>query len=187
MLMMANDERVMMIEAIKLAVGTTSYIGFPISGIYEAAIERLKQYYEETKEDAYLEAALLHIRAYMEMGYDYDDKKELFDYVLSHLGTERRIEFPKLYYAPKRIKLTKGQVRTMIQKWPASKHRMAISDVVDDIINKVKNKEIGIHYYNSNPTPDKPGSTGDLYELVIGEEESYFHDIKRRKYFTFSE
>lgn len=185
--MIEKNEREMTIEAIKLAVGSTSYIGFPISGIYEAAVERLKQYYKETKENAYLEAALLHIHAYMEMGYDYDDKKDLFDYVLSHLGTERSLEFPKLYYAPRKIKLTKRQVRAMIQRWPASKKRMAINDVVDDIISKVKNKVIGIHYYNSNPTPGKPGSTGDLYELVIGEEESYFHDIKRRKYFTFSE
>lgn len=184
--MIENNERLMMIEAIKLAVGSTSYIGFPISGVYESAVERLKQYYEETRENAYLEAALLHIHAYMEMGYDYDDKKDLFDYVLSHLGTERSVEFPKLYYVPRKVKLTKGQVRTMIQKWPASKSRMAINDVTDDIISKVKNRDIGIYYYNSNPTPEKPGTTGDLYELVIGEEESYFHDIKRRKYFTFS-
>lgn len=184
---MENEERTLTIEAIKLAVGTTSYIGFPISGIYEAAIERLKQYYIETKDQTYLEAALLHIHAYMEMGYDYDDKRELFDYVLSRLGTERNIEFPKLYYISKSIKLTKTQVRTMIQRWPTSRNRMALNDVIADIISKVKNKDIGIHYYNSNPTPNKPGSSGDLYELVIGEEESYFHDIKRRKYFTFSE
>lgn len=124
--MTSINERTMMIEAIKLAVGTTSYIGFPISGIYEAAIERLKKYYEETKEDTYLEAALLHIHAYMEMGYEYGDKKELFDYILSHLGTKRSVEFPRLYYTSKKIKLTRVQVRSMIQRWPASKLRMVM-------------------------------------------------------------
>lgn len=181
-----DNGRKMQIEAIKLAVGSTSYIGFPISGIYEAAIERLKQYYQETNETAYLEAALLHIHAYMEMGYDYEDKRELFDYILNGLGLDRLSEFPKMYYSARKIKLTKSQVRSMIQKWPASTQRMGINDVVEDIINKVKNHEIGIHYYNSNPTPEKRGTTGDLYELVVGETETYFHDIKRRKYFTFS-
>lgn len=182
-----KGEQKLKIEAIKLAVGTTSYIGFPICGIYEAAIERLIQYYKETSEKTYLEAALLHIHAYMEMGYEYEDKKAIFDYVLKNLGLERAIEFPKAYYTSRKIKLNKTQVRSMIQRWPASKQRVGINDVVEDIINKVKNKKIGIHYYNSDPTPDSPKSTGDLYELVIGEQESYFHDIKRRRYFTFEE
>lgn len=185
--MSIKSERKMQIEAIKLAVGTTPYIGFSISEVYEAAIERLKKYYEETIEIAYLEAALLHIHAYMEMGYDYEDKKDLFDYILNRLGLNRYSEFPKMYYVSKKVKLTKSQVRSMIQRWPSSKKRMSIGEVVEDIIDRVKNKKIGIYYYNSNPTPDKNGTTGDLYELVVGDTESHFHDIKRRKYFTFSE
>lgn len=185
--MNTTSNQKMKIEAIKLAIGTTSYIGFPISGMYEAAITRLKQYYEETNEVEYLEAALLHIRAYMEMGYDYDDRKELFDYVLKELDIERGTIFPKVYYNARKVKLVKSQVRKLIMRWPTSKQRMGINEVVEDIISKVKNKEIGIHYYNSDPTPDNPDTSGDLYELVIGESETYFHDIKRRKYFTFQE
>ena len=182
-----KDDRKMKVEVIKLAVGATSYVGFPISGIYEAAVERLVQYYKETEEKEYLEATLLHIHAYMEMGFEYDDKKELFDYVLNHLGTVRNAEFPQTYYVSRKVKLTKSQIRGMIQRWPSSKQRMGINEVVDNIIDKVKNKKFGIYYYNSDPTPDNPKSSGDLYELVIGEKESYFHDIKRKKYFTFAQ
>ena len=62
---------------------------------------------------------------------------------------------------------------------------MNINELIQDILDKVVNKKVGIYYYNSNPAPDKGNNMdGDLYELVVSEKETYFHDIKRRKYFT---
>jgi len=175
----------LMVEAIKLAVGTTSYLGLSIDSVFEATIERLYSYYQETKDKCYAETALLHIRAYVEMGFDYEDKAELFDPILEELGTSRNLEFPKAYYYSKKIKANKTQIRTMIVKWPASKFRMNINELIQDILDKVVNKKVGIYYYNSNPAPDKGNNMdGDLYELVVSEKETYFHDIKRRKYFT---
>lgn len=184
-MVISNDDK-LKVEAIKLAVGSTAYMGFSVSSVYEEAVERLKQYYEETKETVYLEAALLHIHAYMEIGCVYEDKKELFDYILKQLNLEKNIEFPQKYYEPSKIKLSKSQIRSKILKWPASKQRQNINEVVEDIFNKVANKEVGVYYYDSNPTPDVPGTSGDLYELLVGEAECIFHDIKRRKYFTFA-
>lgn len=179
-----SDQR-LLIEAIKLAVGTTSYVGLAISDVFEASVSRLYSYYLETKDKCYIETALLHIRAYVEMGFEYEDKAEVFDCVLETLGTSRHLEFPKAYYYSKKIKANKTQIRTMIKKWPASKERMNINDVVQDILDKVLNKKVGIYYYNSSTTPNSENiGDGDLYELVISEKETYFHDIKRRKYFT---
>lgn len=179
-----NDQQ-LMVEAIKLAVGTTSYLGLSIHEVFEATVQRLYSYYQETKDKCYIETALLHIQAYMEMGFEYEDKAELFDHILEELGTSRQLEFPKAYYYSKKIKANKTQIRSMIVRWPASKVRMNINELVQDILDKVNNKKVGIYYYNSNPTPDNGNDgDGDLYELVVSEKDIYFHDIKRRKYFT---
>lgn len=175
----------LMMEAIKLAVGSTSYLGLSISEVFEASVQRLYSYYQETEDKCYVETALLHIKAYVEMGFEYEDKAVLFDHVLEELGMSRQLEFPKAYYYSKKLKANKTQIRTMIKRWPASKFRINIDEVVQDILDKVKNREEGIYYYNSNPSPEKAnGTDGDLYELVVSEKEVVFHDIKRRKYFT---
>lgn len=180
-----KDDRQLMVEAIKLAVGTTSYLGLSIQEVFEAAVQRLYYYYLETKNKCYIETALLHIQAYMEMGFEYEDKAELFDCVLENLGTSRNLEFPKAYYYSKKIKANKAQIRSMIVRWPASKNRMNINEVIQDILDKINNKKAGIYYYNSNPSPENgDDADGDLYELVVSDKDIYFHDIKRRKYFT---
>lgn len=186
-IMVREEQRDLKVEVIKLAVGATAYRGFSIKEVYKEVVCKLKEYYQQTMKKEYLEAALLHIRAYMEMGYNYDDNKEMFDSILKILNMEWEIVFPKRYFPVREIALTKPQVRRLILRWPASKQRMGIGDVVDDIIKKVKQKEIGIYHYDSNPTPHKLGTSGDLYELVVGNEESYFRDVNRRKYFTFKE
>lgn len=67
----------------------------------------------------------------------------------------------------------------MIKKWPASLlQKMKIDDVVDDIIEKVKNQSSGIFYYQC-------AVTEDMYELVINEKETFFHDLRRGIFYTF--
>lgn len=69
----------------------------------------------------------------------------------------------------------------MIKRWPASPNqKIKIDEVVDDIISKAKNKEIGISYYECSVTKD-------VYELVINENEILFHDLKRGRFFTLLE
>lgn len=67
----------------------------------------------------------------------------------------------------------------MMKKWPASPHQeMKINEVVGDIIQKVQTQKCGIYYY-------KCTVTGDMYELVISDQEIFFHDIVRGFFFTF--
>lgn len=75
----------------------------------------------------------------------------------------------------------------MIGKWSAS-NSMSITEVVDDIIEKVKEHKQGIYYYKNNRGRKMELTetiNGELYELIISEKDCYFHDIKRKKYFTF--
>lgn len=127
----------------------------------------------------YLEVATLHIQAYVEMGFAYEENATIFNSVLDELGITNEMKFPKKFYTSQKVKLNKSQVRRMIKKWPASPHqKMKIDDVVYDIISKVKNKDNGIFYYDC-------AVTGDVYELVISKEEIFFHDMARGLFYTF--
>lgn len=175
------------IEIIKLSISTLGYVGLSIKQCLEKIIYYLFDYYETDKNKKCLLCIVLHIQVYLEMGYDYDDNRECFDAVLQNLGTDRKTIFPKRFYQSTKIKLNKSQVRSMIGKWNAS-NSMTISEVVDDIINKVKQHKEGIYYYKNNrggKIETKDAISGELYELVINGKDCYFHDIKRRKYFTF--
>lgn len=113
------------------------------------------------------------------MGFAYEENATIFNLVLDELGITKEMKFPKKFYISQKVKLNKSQVRRMIKKWPASPHqKMKIDDVVYDIINKVKNKDNGIFYYDC-------AVTGDVYELVISKEEIFFHDMARGLFYTF--
>ncbi len=53
----------------------------------------------------YLEIATLHIQAYLEMGFAYEDGKELYESVLEKLGTTRELKFPRKFYSAKKDKI----------------------------------------------------------------------------------
>lgn len=167
------------IEAIKLAAGSVQYKNLSIKTTFTDAILQLYQYYKNSGNIQYLETATLHIQAYLEMGFSYDDEAELYNLILEKLGTTKELKFPKKFYSAKKIKLNKAQVKSMIKKWPASPHqKMKIDEVAADIIEKVKKKEIGIFYYEC-------AVINDMYELVISEKETFFHDLSRGIFYTF--
>lgn len=176
---MLNEDNRLYIEAIKMAAGSVQYKNLSVKNTFIDTVSQLYQYYERFQNIQYLETALLHIQAYLEMGFPYEDGKPIYDIVLKKLKTTKELMFPKKFYSPKKIKLNKTQVKSMIKKWPASSHQtMKIDEVVADIIKKVKQKEKGIFYY-------KCAVIGDLYELVINEKETFFHDLRRGIFYTF--
>lgn len=178
---MENVSTVQYIESIKLAYGSVQYKGLPIKETFFKSIDLLKNHYEETKNIRYLEVALLHIQAYLEMGFPYEQGESVFAEVLRKLGTTRESEFPRRFYASSSIKLNKSQVRSMIRKWPASPYqKMKIDEVVADIIQKVQKKQSGIYYYQC-------AVTKEVYELTIQEEEIFFYDVSRGLFYTFLE
>lgn len=167
------------IEAIKLAAGSVQYKDMSVKDTFIDAVFQLYQYYQNTENIKYLETSIFHIQAYLEMGFPYEEGKDVFDLVLKELGTTRELKFPQKFYFAKKVKLNKTQVRSMIKKWPASPHQeMKIDEVVADIITKVKQHETGIYYY-------KCAVTKDMYELVINEKEMFFHDLRRGIFYTF--
>jgi len=165
------------IEAIKLAAGCLHYKGLSVKGCLEGSIGILAKYAEEFKNTKYLEMALLQIRAYLEMGFPYEDNKDLFDDILQILDA-KEVCFQQRFYRDK-ISLNRQSVRSMIKKWPASPQQdMKIGEVVTDIISKVSEHDRGIYYY-------KNVVTGEMYELVIHNDEMFFHDLQRSIFYQF--
>lgn len=173
------NENTQYIEAIKLAAGGVQYRDLSVKSTFIAAVQQLYGYYENSGDTNYLEVAVLYVQAYLEMGFPYESGKEIFDVILEKLGTNRELKFPQKFYAAKQIKLNKTQVKSMIRKWPGSPHqKYKLDEVAEDILTKVKNHIIGISYYQCMVTKD-------LYELVINEKETFFHDLRRGVFYTF--
>lgn len=174
------------IEAIKLAIGTIQYSGGSIRRTVFLCLEKYIELYKISNDKVFLENALLHMQAFLEMGFIYEEFENVFDTILNEVGLVREEIFPKRFYHAERIKLVRGQVRKMIHRWSPSKyHSMTINEVVDDIIVKVKKRQIGNYFYHSNQNPKKKDD--DIYELVITEEECFFYDIIKKKYYVFVE
>ena len=115
------------------------------------------------------------------MGLCYQQYEDVFDQILSVLKINRwtlgePIEKQRL------IRLTHSQVRSMIGKWqPCKANPMKIGEVVEDIINKVSSQDKGIYIYRYIRGKNKE----DLYELVINEHESFFHDVNNKRFYLF--
>lgn len=177
------------IEAVKLSAQALPYRGVSIHDTFAMSVKKLYVNYEATGDKRYLECALLQMQAYLEMGFVYESEREIFDKVLKELGTDKGKQFPKRYYAAETVKLTRPQVRKMIRRWSSSiYHTMPIDRMVDDIIEKVQNREYGTYYYHSCYSPDRSKNPADeVYELVVQKNECFFHDINGQKYYEFVE
>lgn len=172
------------IEALKLSVMTSSRLGVSREELLLNSIEKSMEFYEKEPKEEFLLGALLDIQAYLELGFSYRTNEELFDEVLGRYGKNRVQVFPKPFYAATKVKLNRSQVRGMLRKWSgAQKNNLSITQVVEDIIEKVTSREKGVHYY----TNYLAGATPDIYELVIQEEECYFHDVKCDRFYVFPE
>lgn len=128
------------------------------------------------------------MQAYVNMGFALDEKNQTICDILN--VTHQTIEnfCPKGYLPGKRVKLTKTQVRSMIGRWKPSKtNPMTIGELVEDIIRKVKEHQTGRYIYHYCRTDCVSKEDAEIYELVVNEDESYFHDVRKFRFYTFME
>lgn len=178
---MDQEQEKLAVQAIGLAYGSLHYSDISIEKTFGMSIAHLYEMYEITEKKEYLHNALLHICAYVKMGFRYDNNKELFDMVLRLLGFDKEQLFRNNVPANKIIKLTRPQIRGMIGKWmPSASNPKKIGEVVDEIIEKVKAQDEGIYTYSY-----KRGNVEYIYELVISPEQCFFYDVRQRKYYFF--
>lgn len=178
----------MEVEAIKIALNTLHYRDLEIQPVIEQSIEFLLMQYEISNEEKYLLNAIIIISAYLSMGNLYESEKELFDRVLNYLNITREELFPRSFYPDRVTKLSKYQIRKMLGKWmPSKDNPMKIDEVVDDIMDKILQKQKGHYYYkyvrNKKSSSNATGMYS--YELVITDNECFFYDVRKNKGYRF--
>lgn len=172
------------IEAIKLSlIGLPDVTGCSVGQVLVESIQYLLNSSSILGKELLI-LAVIHIEAYLEMGFLYDEQKELFDSVLEALNLNKNILFPRKFYKATTVKLNRNSIRRMIKKWPKTKDRQyTIEELIDDIMIKVKSRQIGVYYYQS--TQGQRKTIVGMYELVVHNDECYFHDILCKKYYVF--
>ena len=64
---------------------------------------------------------------------------------------------------------------------------MTIGELVEEIIKKVKEHQTGRYIYRYCRSDCTSGEDAEIYELVVGREESYFYDVRKFRFYTFME
>lgn len=174
-----NEER-LRINAIKMAYGSLHYYDISIGETFAQTVQYLQELFNRTEKEEFLKIALLHIRAYAELGFNYNTYQELFDHVLQQLNEDKMLITNAYLYTAGHIKLTRTRVRRMIRCWRKNAHTpMSFDEVVDDIIEKVSQREAGIYTY----VYSTGGRFSDVYELVVSDEQCFFRDVNQNRYY----
>lgn len=175
----------LMVEALMMTFGAMHHMGLSIVEVMEQSIQWLILMYNETEDKSYYSILIAEVAAYINMGFSIPQGNAIIDEIMNK---ENILAEMYELRRGKKVALTKLQVRSMIGKWKPSKESpMSIAEVVDDIIDKVKNKRIGSYQYMYRPFDADARNImkSDRYELVITENESFFWDIKNFKFYIF--
>ncbi len=169
------------IEAIKLLYGSLGYRNISVEKTLEILMNQFINLFQLTQDKEYCSVAFLHIKAYLELGFVYEQHKDTFDLILATNNVDKDSFFDQI--SIEKNYLSKTDLRRIIKRWSASKyHTKSINEVIEEIIEYVNNKRYGVYYYHSNQNPQKK-EADDVYELIINEYESYLHDLKRNRFY----
>lgn len=174
---------------IMIAVSNFEGVGISTKEILLGSISWLREQYEKEKKNEYLQKAVWHIYAYLELGYPFEEGTDNFLPILQYLNMSIEQVFPFDKWAYKKVPLKKTYVRNLLGRWNPVLHSMKIEEVVLDIIDKVSKKKEGIYIYHSGKEIAREGTEilwEYTYRLCIKENgEAIFYDINRNKYYMF--
>lgn len=165
---------------------TMQYRGISIREIVKMTLRNIIDAYQVSEDARCLDLIEMHLQAYVNMGNGLDPEEEEIREALTLIG-KRAEEFrPAGPFIWKKVTLTHSHVRGMIGKWRATaQNSMTIQQVVEDIIQKVSKKQLGCYLYEYCRFAEKGNENSDLYELIVGEEVSYFYDVNNLKFYVF--
>lgn len=156
-----------------------------------ASLTYLIQLYETTGDAKYVDMAVCQMKVAAELNVIKEEDSNIYKKVMELAGWTEHEQILNGIYEDRRIKVNKTQVKSMFRKWmPSSNNPMTISQVVEDIIYKVKNHIEGRFYYcydKNRGKGEKVSETADVYLLVIEADRSYFWDCKGFVCYTFQE
>lgn len=183
-----NDEGMKDLYVMMLSLQSLQNRGITIKETFHRSVRTLLLWYQQSENMEYLDLALLHVQAYANMGFALDDREDTVRVILEKTGKKKEDFIPRGYLIGKKIRLNKTQVRSMIGRWkPSRENPMTINEVIEEIIDRVKNHAEGRYIYQYSRASGSTQEEPEVYELVINEEESYFYDVKNFRFYTFME
>ncbi|XCP83822.1 hypothetical protein ABXS75_12150 [Roseburia hominis] len=175
------------VEGIKIAVRNLEGLRISSNKVLIKSVVWLRNMYECSGKEEYLEKAVWHIYAYLGLGFPYEEGEEEFRIILSHLGKEREELFPARRWIYKKVKLSKTNVRNLLGGWNPVLHSMKINDVVNDIVDKVAHLEKGIYSYHCGKLIaqcEEKELWDQTYRLYIDEEGAVFQNLNQNRYYV---
>ena len=174
------------IEAARLSLEMLARREADVKAVFQKSMQNLCRLAKEEAEPEALTGAVILMRAWLEMGFPYGMYRDLFDSVLKRAGLERNDVVSDEVREMRKIRLTRPQIRSMLGRWStSSRNSMTKEKVVDDILDKVQQEVPGVYYYENFHSG--PGRIQDIYELVVEEGGSFFHDIRRGRCYQLEE
>lgn len=170
------------VESVKLALKSIMRSNISVVNTISSSVEFLKQCYGWSHNKNYLYSALVQIQAYLELGYKYEKNQELFDWILSELDTFKELQFTFEYYPVAIVAAEKKEIKKIIGNWNSTKYKTKPYDeILDEIVYFVKNKKKGRYVYSDNTRVH-----GRKIELMVGDNECYFHDVEKDRYYILT-
>lgn len=140
--------------------------------------------YQGTGDIEFVWNGIAYIMAYLQLGFDYKKNADLFDQFFEATGYRKKFVMREYYNRNRSLMKTRNSIREMIRKWrPSPQQPMKTDDLVNDILEKVSNREIGFFQYRCMVTDC-------AYELFINQEEMILHDCStyhRSRLYAFFE
>lgn len=174
------------VEVIKLAICNVEGIGFNSKAVLLDSIVWLRARYEQTQDILYLQKAIWHIYAYLDVGYPYDEGEKEFRKILEYLHMSEEEVFPFRKWRTKKIPLRKSNVRNLLGRWSGTLHSMKISDVVEDIIRNASESREGEYIYHCGKEiacDCNEQLWEHTFKLCIDHEGAILHDVNNNKYY----
>lgn len=155
-------EREHQIREIKLSLKLLNCNKMLLMQTVENVILQEMNYYTLQKDREYLIAALIMIRAYIELGEPYFSNEILFNKVLDKLHINNsKIICNNIQQNIDEVSVTKSGIESCLSRWGhPSESGPLKTEVVQDILYRLKNQKTGnIEYHNSR---------GHVFKLIIG-------------------
>ena len=178
------------VEAIKLGVGGIEKVKKNSKDILIRSVVWLVEKYDLTSDIQYLQKAIWHIYAYLELGYPYESGENVFDEVLQKSGQDKEELFParKWFYRP--VILKRSSINQLLGKWNPRLQSMKIKEAVEDIINNVEVGKKGKYLYHCGKIireSEDETLWEKTFELYVYEDEAILRDINKNRYYLLKQ
>lgn len=177
-----------LVSCIIFALSEYGYSALCAKDILLDSICWLREAYNRNADDMLLKKAVNHAYAYLEMGYDYNVGKNVFEMLVKDLGMSVEEVFPANEWIYRKRPLTKVGIRNVMGRWNPNLQSMKINEVVQDIYDNIRYHRVGEYLYHSGRVLCQEGEKTlweNTYRLYVTENENIFHDVNHNQYYAF--